>query len=224
MQMRQEAEHLALRVDQARVRARRHSVPSNAKVRIIADDHAQRGPDEQEDRELRCASARAAARPGLRLCSGSMPPSVPPRVAPVGHTSIARAGAGACGRARQGRSGSRSDRSARVPEARMRPAAAASVHCSSPGRERDPGRGIRLDDVRRRAAGVARTLDHLDGAERRHAHLDAVPGAFSASSCSRYRTAVARSVRAAADAAPAARTAASAARPSVGSRHGPRTP
>ena len=44
------------------------------------------------------------------------------------------------------------------------------------GRERDPGRCVGLDDVRRSAARVARALDHLHGTERRHPDLDRAAG------------------------------------------------
>ena len=118
-------------------------------------------PGEQEDGELR----RAAQPHPLDVVFDVL-----------GHASIVPpSGRRRATRAGQGRSGSRSETSARMPEARMRPAAAASAHCSSPSREGDPGRGVGLDDVRRGAAGVPGTLDDLHRAERRHAHLDAVP-------------------------------------------------
>ena len=40
------------------------------------------------------------------------------------------------------------------------------------GHHREPGRGIRLDNVWRGAAGVPPTLNDLDGTERWHPHLD----------------------------------------------------
>ena len=45
-----------------------------------------------------------------------------------------------------------------------------------PRREREPGLRVGLHDVRRRAAGVTRTLHRLDRAVRRDAHLDRVAG------------------------------------------------
>ena len=42
------------------------------------------------------------------------------------------------------------------------------------GRDRDPGGGVHLHDVRRSPPRVPRPLDHLHGSERRDAHLDAV--------------------------------------------------
>ena len=42
------------------------------------------------------------------------------------------------------------------------------------GGQRQPGRGIHLDHVRRSASSVPRALDRLDCAKRRNAHLDRV--------------------------------------------------
>ena len=161
----QEAEHLALRVDEARVRAH----VAGAVEREGQDhrgDEAERRADERGRPRTSARGARASARRGLRCARSCL---YCPTVRRRRRTRVNSSAIG-----RQGRSGSRSDTSARMPEARMRPAAAASAHCSVAERERDPGRGVGLDDVRRRAAGVPRTLDDLHRAERRHPHLDAV--------------------------------------------------
>ena len=156
----QEAEHLTLRVDEAGVRADLVGAVER-EGQDHRDDHAERGAERAGRPRTSARGAAASARRGPRCARSCL------------HCPTVR---GATGTLRgQGRSGSRSETSARMPEARMRPAAAASAHAPRRG-ERDPGRRVGLDDVRRRAAGVPRTLDDLHRAERRDAHLDAVPG------------------------------------------------
>ena len=77
-------------------------------------------------------------------------------------------------RARAACSGSHSRRSARSPDARIRPSATASSQVSAPVASAEPGLRIGLDDVRRGAAGVTRTLDGLHRTVRRDADLDRV--------------------------------------------------
>ena len=64
----------------------------------------------------------------------------------------------------------------RSPLACARPLSTASAQVDLAGRERDPGLGVGLDHGGRGAAGVADTLDHLDGRERRHPDLDRPAG------------------------------------------------
>src|SRR5690554_6451820 len=59
----------------------------------------------------------------------------------------------------------------------MNPAVRDGVRPLEPARhEAEPRHGVRLDDVGRGTPGVARTLDGLDGAVGRHAHLDRAAG------------------------------------------------
>ena len=108
------------------------------------------------------------------LCSGMPPLSHPAdRIAPW-----------TAGTA-QGRSGRRSEMSARVPEAMMRPAAAASVHRSVPVASAIHVAGsvsTTLGGVPLVCRGPSTTCTAPNGGTRTSTEL---PGAFSASSCSR---------------------------------------
>ena len=161
----QEAEHLALRIDEARVRADLVGAVER-EGQDHRDDHAESRAEEQEDRELRGAAQPHPLDVVLDVLGHAS--IVPPPAAAGTRATVAVGVRGAAAAGPTRRRGCRTPGCGR----RMRHPPTAS----SPSARAIQVAGVGLDDVRRRAARVPRPLDDLHGAERRHPHLDAVPG------------------------------------------------